>query len=497
MRIKSFILFVFTAVILQAQQHKNIFLDRTFWKSKPTVSIVKQKIAEGNNPTQLNKHSFDAIAYALLEKPEVVSDDVIKFLLTQKGNGINKITHDGRTYIFWAAYTGRVDLMKYLVEKGAKTDVIDSHGYSVLNFAATTGQQNPKLYDFLIEKGADPKKEKSLSGANALLLLIPSLKEFTMVDYFESKGLSIKDTDKDGNGAISYAAKKGNKKLIKKLIKKGLPYKDTNKNGGNAMLLATQGGRRGYNSLAFFKYLESLGITPNITNSKGKTPLHNLAYSNKDIATLTYFIEKGTNVNQQNEEGNTALMNASYRNTLDAVKLLGEKTKNINSQNKKGRSALTNALRNSPEVIAYLLDKNADVLVVDKKGNNLAYYLTEAYNSKKEEGFLQKIKLLEEKGFKITKPQKDGNTLMHLAANKGNLALLKFLKKYNIDVNAKNKEGQTALQKAVMVAKKPEILEFLIKNGADKTVTTSFDETVYDLAKENEQLSKFDLSFLK
>lgn len=497
MRIKSFILFVFAIGSLAAQTKKNIFLDRSFWKSKPTVEIVKQKIKEGNNPTAFSRSSFDAIAYALLEPADVVSDDVIKYLLTIDGNGVNKITHDGRTYIFWAAYTNRLDLMKYLVSKGAKTDVIDSHGYSVLNFAAVAGQSNTKLYDFLIAQGANLKTEKSLSGANALLLVMPALKDFTLVDYFTTKGLSINDVDNYGNSAVSYAAKKGNKKIIDLLIKKGVAYKNLNKKGGSAMLMATQGGRRGYNSLDFFKYLEGLGIAVNITDKEGYTPLHNLAYSNKDMASLNYFINKGVDVNQQNEEGNTALMNASSRNSLEVVKLFAEKTKDINTTNKKGVSALSRAMRNKPEVVAYLLEKGANANVVDKKGNNLAYYLAASYSPKTEKAFLQKVALLKEKGFEFTTPQKDGNTVAHLAANKGNLGLLKLAKKFKVDVNAKNKEGLTALQKAVMVAKNPKIVKFLVKNGADTSVTTSFDETVYDLAKENEQLSKFDLSFLK
>lgn len=497
MKIKSFILFVLTVCSLAAQTKKNIFLDRSFWKSKPTVETVQQKVKEGNDPTQLSRHSFDAIAYALLEPVNVVSDDVIKYLLTLKGNGVNKITHDGRTYIFWAAYTNRVDLMKYLVRKGAKTDIIDSHGYSLLNFAATTGQTNIKLYDYVISLGANPLKEKSLSGANPLLLVIPSLNDFKLINYFTGKGLKLTDTDAKGNGAVSYAAKKGNQKIIDLLIKKGLPYKNKNNEGGNAMLMATQGGRRGYNSLDFFKYLVQIGVEPNVTNKEGYTPLHNLAYSNKDMATLNYFISKGVNVNQQNKDGNTALMNASSWNSVEAVTLFAEKTKNINHKNKKGQSALTKAMRNTPEVIAYLLQKGADVKVIDDKGNNLGYYLAISYNPKKEDIFLKKVDLLKEKGFNIATPQKDGNTLAHLAANKGNLELLKLVKKFNVNINAKNNEGLTALQKAVMVAKNPKIIKFLIKSGADRSVTTSFDETVYDLAKENEQLSKYDLSFLK
>jgi hypothetical protein len=79
-------------------QKSNIFLDCSFWKLNPSIDLVKEKIAEGNDPAELNIHAFDAVSYALIEK---VDNPTILFLLEQEGNGMNKLTHDDRTYIFW------------------------------------------------------------------------------------------------------------------------------------------------------------------------------------------------------------------------------------------------------------------------------------------------------------------------------------------------------------------------------------------------------------
>ena len=70
--------------------------------------------------------------------------------------------------------------------------------------------------------------------------------------------------------------------------------------------------------------------------------------------------------------------------------------------------------------------------------------------------------------------------------------------KEDIDINAKNNEGNTALHIAAMKAKDAEILKFLIEQGADVKATTDFDESVYDLASENELLkkNKIDINFL-
>ncbi|WP_299104196.1 ankyrin repeat domain-containing protein [uncultured Tenacibaculum sp.] len=475
-------------------QNSNIFLQRDFWKTKPTIEIVEQKIKEGNSATQLNRWGFDAIAYALLENTEL---DVIKHLLTKEGNDINKLTHDGRTYIFWAAYKNNMPVVKYLLANKAKTDIIDDKGYSLLNFAAVAGVQNPKLYDLLIENGANVLTEKTPKGANPLLLIIPNLRDFTMVEYFTKKGLSINDTDNNGNGVFNYVAQKDNRKMLALLIKKGVPYKNTNKNGGNAMLFATKGSRRGYNSLEYFKYLEGLGIAPNITNNDGKTPLHNLSYGNKDLSTLQYFIEKGVDVNQTDNKGNTPLLNAAGRNSIEVIKLFVKSTKNINHTNKDGHSALTFALRNNTEAATFLIENGADVHINDAKGNHLGYYLFKTYSSKNEKAFDKKLNTLAAKGLIVETPQKDGNTLYHLAVEKQSIPMLDFIKKYKIDINAKNSKGLTALQQAVMTGKNDTVIKHLITQGANTKVKTDFDETLYDLAKENEALKNIDISFLK
>lgn len=110
-------------------QTKNIFIERSFWKTNPTIKQVEQEISRGHSATKLNRYGFDAVVYALLENTNI---EVIKYLLSKKGNGVNKLTHDGRTYIFWAAYKNNLPIVKHLLKNGAKTNIIDDKGYSVL-----------------------------------------------------------------------------------------------------------------------------------------------------------------------------------------------------------------------------------------------------------------------------------------------------------------------------------------------------------------------------
>ncbi|GAB1856514.1 ankyrin repeat domain-containing protein [Flavobacteriaceae bacterium MHTCC 0001] len=474
------------ALTISAQD--NVFLDRAYWKQNPTLDQVKADIKAGNDPTQLNRHAFDAVSWALIEK---VDNKIVKYLLTIEGNGVNKKTHDGRTYIFWAAYKDNLKMMQYLVDSGAKTDIIDSHGYSLLNFAAVTGQLNPKLYDFCIAHGSNVLLEKNHDGANALLLVAPFLKDDTLIDYFITKGLDLHSVDDNGNGIFNYATKKGNEDLLNLLITKGVAYKSLNKQGGNAFMFAVKGTRHHKNTLETYKYLEKLGLQPNITTDNGFTPLHALAYKNKDLDIFNYFIEKGVDVNQKDVNGNTAFINASYSNSLKTISFLSEHVENINDKNKKGITPLMRAVEsNSEDIVSFLLEKGADISMMDDKGNTLLYYLIVSYSEKNKKSFSEKMNMLKRKGLDFSTLQSNSDNIWHMAVKQNNINLLKKLERLYVPINHKNKYGYTPLHIAAMKATDNRIIKFLLEHGADKRIKTDFDETPLDLAKENELLQE-------
>lgn len=479
---------LFCFLVVSAQE-SNIFLDRNFWKQNPSINLIEQKINEGNDITKLNSNAFDGVVYALLEK---VDNKTIKHLLTKKGNGVNKKTHDGRTYIFWAAYKDNLELMKHLINKGARKDIIDTHGYTFLNFAASTGITNQEIYKYSFSIGATITKEKNHSGANALLLVAPYLNDFKLIDYLIKNGASLQDRDDNGNGVFEYACKGGNTAFLNMLLKKGT------KPTQNAMIFASQGLRRQKNTLETYQFLEKKGVKVNVIDENGRNPLHAIAYNSKVLATFTYFINKGVDVNLQDKGGDSPFMNAANSNTLEVVKFLSKYVKDINVKDDNGRSALAMAVnRNSTDVIKFLLEKGADISTIDKEGNTLAYYVMNNYRANTTKRFENKLNLLMDNGLVIDKKQHKNNSLIHLATTRNNLELLKRLEAFNISVNTKNDDGLTPLQIAAMKGKDVKIIKYLIRKGADTSVRTDFDESVYDLASENELLQKNTIEFLK
>lgn len=502
MKNNLFVSFALAASFFVNAQQKNTLLEQSFWKSTQDVNAVKAEIAKGNSPSAATSNAFDVVVMAINNDAPT---ETIKFLLEQPGNEVNKPTHDNRIYLHWAAGKGNTEIIKYLIDKGSDINLEDSHGSFPITAAASSGQSNTEIYEAFFKAGIDPKK-KYKDGANLLLLSVASDKELKAADYFATKGMSLKDVDNDGNTAFTYAARSGNIPLLKKLIEKGVKPND------NALFTAAQGSRRESNTIETYKYLvEEVKIKPTATNKEGKNVLHFLTGKANQTEIIKYFISKGADANKTDKEGNTPLMVAASARETSVLEFLLPTSKNVNAQNLKGESALTFAVKSgTPEAVSLLLTKDADVKVLDKEGNNLGVYLIQSYRpqmmgrsgdgaSTKQDPFAAKIKLLQDKGLNLATAQKDGNTLYHLAVIKNDLSLLKKIADLNIDINAKNKDGMTALHKAAMISKDDTILKYLLSLGAKKEITTEFDESAYALAKENETFSKKNiaLDFLK
>jgi uncharacterized protein len=496
--------FVLAALNANAQQ-ANTLMSADFWKTKPGVEQVKAEIAKGNSPSKPDAASWDPTARAILNGAPL---ETIKFMVEQEGNGVKKKTHHSASYLHWAAARGNAELVNYLIQKGSDVHLTDSHGASVIGNAAANGNQDKGVYEALFKAGVSPK-EKYENGATVLMLGVAADPELTLTDYFVSKGLSVKDKDEYGRSVADYAARSGNKALMEKLMARGV------KPTGHALFFASQGSRMSSNGIDTYKYLiEDLKLDPKTISKDGGTVLHQLIRRpNPEV--INYFVEKGVDLNKADNEGNTLLMLAASGRDIPLVEnTLLPKVKNINAVNDKGESALTRAVANSSsEMVALLLKNGADVKVLDKDGNNLAYYWFESYREggpgfgreggngreRAEQEFDKKLELLKTAGLDVAAPQKNGNTLFHLAVAKDSEKLFRKASSLGVNINAQDKEGATALHKAALTAKDDKILKTLISLGAQKDLKTEFGETAYDLAKENSFLAdgKVEVGFLK
>ena len=71
----------------------------------------------------------------------------------ERGTNVDTATNTGATPLFAAAWNGRVDVVRLLVERGANVDTATIDGQTPLHIAAIKGRL--AVARFLVERGAD------------------------------------------------------------------------------------------------------------------------------------------------------------------------------------------------------------------------------------------------------------------------------------------------------------------------------------------------------
>lgn len=187
---------------------------------------------------------------------------VIEWLI-DGGADINSITKSG-TALMWAARGGKIENVKYLLERGPK-DFVNrkgESGWTPLHFAAGFG--SVEITDLLIKKGAD-----------------------------------VNAQEESGYGPIHWAAKNNYPDCIKLLIENGADKNLKNKHGWTALFSAAYEG-----STESLKLLIDSGFDVNLKDDQGRTPLYWAVVRNNSDAVKTLLVA-GADVSIVNNDGNT------------------------------------------------------------------------------------------------------------------------------------------------------------------------------------------------
>ncbi len=484
--ITQVVLSTFVASFSMAQTSEaNTFLDRNFWTPTTSIEIIKAEISKGNDLAGANGGNFDAFYFALNAN---VPNEVLKFIVDYPGNGPHKITHDGRTNLFWSAYKGNVEMVQYFLKKGAKIDHIDEKGLTPFLFAINGGVTDIALFDVFLKNGSKIKKEKTRDGANAILLAASHASDLTFIDYLAKKGAPITSLDADGNGIIEYAMMGGNIPLSRLLIKERKAKPQNN----NAVLFAATGLRGKTNKAEVYTYIkEELQLPLSTTNSNKQNALHIIAGKQIDLATIKYITNQNVDLHAIDNKGNTVLHYAAK--SQKSKEILGylkiKLDEEINKKNDIGATPIHYALEGvNPVALSELLTSKEQLTAKDNNGNDYITYLAEGAKSVNAD-LKKTVEICRKNGLLFESQEGNKTTLMHLLAQKGDHALVSyFVENSKCDINKKNDMGLTPIHIVAMNAKSVEDIIFWIELGANPKIDTDFEETTYQLATENELL---------
>ena len=402
-----------------------------------------------------------------------------------------------------AIYYGQSESAKSLI----------THGAEIESSKQMVGRQGDLLELSLQRKYWDIAtlfldKSKDLNSIKPKISGLPYLHYYSaagnsaVVEFLCKKGADPNLADNNGMTPILYASRQGKHPAVKKLYELGADINSASLHGkknqfnlkpGSTPLLLTL--RRVYgdssaltrNKVAGQKlkdcfnmadFLISHGADMNTQDENGNSPLAD-ATASGSVTVMEYLINKGADVNLANNRGETPVIIAVKNKKPEKVRaLINSGTADLNRKDFKGQSPLLWAIKNRDITCGTLfLNNGADASEVLANGEPLL--LMTIRNNYSNFNFSE---LLIEKGANVNATDKDGNTaLMLIAEKKCGLTVRNWVESGKM----RNVNEQTAI-KQVLEKKCFNIAKKLVESGAKINTHDNYGINAYALAKYGE-----------
>jgi len=400
---------------------------------------VKNLLATTSNVDVRDKYGYTPLHKACLR----ANKGLINILL-DNGADIHAVCYEGSTPLFLATMCDPVgDVVDTLMSRGAKIDVFTKDGGSMLHGAASGGNMN-------------------------------SVKLF-----LESKQMDLHARRKDGATVLIDAVQhSGNKALIEYLISKGADLNAVDNFGANVIYKALFGGK-----VDLFDFLLLKGAKMKIPT--GPPPLHYAAMGgHKESA--EWLLGRKVDINEKAKDGTTALMHACKESgNVHFLQLLHTKGAELNAVDENGFTALHYAVQfDLVESVEYLMGCDAKPNIAANDGTTplfLALLNAEITST------------LVKRGADARATLKNGATLLHAAAEAGDMDVVKFYLSQGLELHVVDKSGRTPLMYACeSEGTSLELIKFLVSRGAKTDVVTADGSGVLHLAALAERIDAID-----
>jgi len=420
-------------------------------------------------------------------------------LLLEKGANVNFRTVDGTTALMFASMAGHIDIVKLLLEKGADIDLKNENGVNALIEAMTSVRT--EAVEVLKSSGADftaaiellqYKKtigtninEKDRFGAS-IIIKAAQENNFEKVKLLIDMGANVNDCidnlnnnsyrDYHNKTALYYATANNNDEMVKLLIEKGVKPSKINESENPVLINSIF--HKNYFIIKFLldnKFNMNVNFQHKNSISPSETPLSEALNDRKIINLL---IEYGADLNlpvcdRYNDGELTPLTLVLKSKNYELANFLIDKGADVNYKIKKtdiycafgcDEFASSNFLENSIEcIIKKLLDLKNPYYYENYTNSRTA--INEAAKS----GNIDSIKLLHRRGADIFEKTDWGWTNLMLCIRSKNMDSINYFIDNKIEVATISAEGLkwSALLEAVKFFDEPDIIDLLVKKGAD------------------------------
>ena len=236
--------------------------------------------------------------------------EIVEYLLS-KGADINARNSANQNPLLYAAYNGRAPMVRLLLDKGADFKQPDRYGRTILHYPVREGHRD--VVEILVKKGMDIMVEDGM--AVSPLRYAVEGGHADIIDVFAaSKVLDVKGNT--GRIALHLAAAQGQKDIVDLLIKKGASTR-TKDDMGATLLHNAAIGRLSDLS----RRLIEGGLPLNERDARGRTPLH-YAAKQGSLDTVKLMAENGAELDIKGKDERTPLHIAEDWGYQPIVKLL-------------------------------------------------------------------------------------------------------------------------------------------------------------------------------
>ena len=379
---------------------------------------------------------------------------------------------EGKTILHIASEAGNVPAVKTILAAIKSTQSMNGELVAAGNRINAMDKLDLNGYNPLDIALALPNSRDHMEVAEQLILS-GSVSNNPIYGYFSP---AVRSANYDlrmagGMAPLHYAAVNGHEGMIHFLLEKKANVNIKNSAGSTPLHEATRSGDTKVISL-----LLDNGADIDAQDAKENSPLHIAVPPKNHPAVIKLFLERKANPNLRDEHGNTPLhVMIMLNRETGTISALLDAGVDINVRNIKGQTPLHLAVHeNRLSVIPFLLASGSQVFAADNAGVTPFDRGLEINGS-----------ILDSLITKETTQQNDnhGNTMLHVAIRKNaDIATIKKIIDRDVYINARNRDGDTALHIAAR-ANQREAGELILSAGnADIFSFNSTDESPLKIA---------------
>ena len=382
-------------------------------------------------------------------------EGVDRYDLYGEETAIDHDTVTGLTPLHAAAMFGRPDMVKFLLKNQADPNALNEQQQTPLHLALGRRLRKSGIDDAwtepynMVEELETIYDYDSEADDGEIFLFVKETRESTVNALLNHPGINLEVSDYRGQTPL-HVVKYGERKhseVVNRLLSRGSKIDAQDHEGRTALHLAAAAGD--HESL---QVLLSNAADPTILDHKGQNALHYAARCAKSLDLLLQHGVGKSMINSVDSEGRNTLHHALDKSCTANVKLLLNHGVDIECTDHAGRDPLAHYICLSPfacepEIIRLLVAHGANARRIDSRGLPLCHLAVQGCLPVTTE----LLEVFAEYGMNMDAVDKEGKTILHHGSLSGSIddVLLRYLlDTWNIDINAKDNAGKTAIQYA-------------------------------------------------